>query len=62
MKISTCVILEVLLTGISAYAATSFPECPPVGVNTSGCEFLITVTSASGGAATNFTVAASVPD
>jgi hypothetical protein len=53
-----------LLTGASAYAGPiSFTECPPVGNDTTGCEFLITVTSVdSGGNATGFTVAVSSPD
>jgi PEP-CTERM motif len=51
-----------LLVGSSAYAA-SFPQCPSAGADTSGCEFLITVTAVSAtGAATAFTVSASTPD
>jgi hypothetical protein len=46
----------------TAANATSFPQCPAVGNDTSGCEFLITVTAASGGTATAFTVSASSPD
>jgi hypothetical protein len=58
-----------LLCGFFALAATafagvvSFPECPAVGIDTSGCELLITVTAVNGsGAATVFNVAASSPD
>jgi hypothetical protein len=44
-------------------APISFPQCPPTGLNTTGCELLITVTSVNGsGAATAFTVATSSPD
>jgi hypothetical protein len=39
-----------------------FPECPAVGNDTSGCELLITVTAASNGVATAFTVTTSSPD
>jgi hypothetical protein len=47
----------------TAFAGVSFPECPPVGNDTSGCELLITVTAVNGsGAATAFSVAASSPD
>jgi hypothetical protein len=46
-----------------APGATIFPQCPPVGVDTNGCELLITVTAVSGtGAATAFTVALASPD
>jgi hypothetical protein len=61
MKFVGSLILGALLTCASALA-TSFPQCPAVGNDTSGCEFLITVTAASGGAATAFTVTASSPD
>ena len=48
---------------LAVSGATSFPECPAVGSDTSGCELLITVTAVDGtGAATAFSVAASVPD
>lgn len=40
----------------------SFGECPAVGDDTTGCEILITVTAASGGIATAFTVTTSSPD
>ncbi len=62
MKLLSCVIFGTLLMGMSAFAATSFPQCPAVGNNTTGCEFLITITSVSGGVGTNFNVTASVPD
>ncbi|HKN61739.1 MAG TPA: PEP-CTERM sorting domain-containing protein [Candidatus Acidoferrales bacterium] len=57
-------VFAVLLTGAPAYAipVVSFPQCPAVGADTSGCEFLITVTSVSGGSATAFSVAVSNPD
>src|SRR5208282_355405 len=57
-------VFAVLLTGAPAYAipVVSFPQCPAVGADTSGCEFLITVTSVSGGGATAFSVAVSAPD
>jgi hypothetical protein len=46
-----------------AHAATiTFPECPAAGNDTSGCELLLTVRAASGGAATAFTVTASSPN
>ena len=42
---------------------TSFPECPAVGDDTTGCELLITVTATNGrGTATAFTVTTSSPD
>jgi hypothetical protein len=41
----------------------SFPQCPATGFDTTGCEFLITVTAVNGsGAATAFSVAVSSPD
>jgi hypothetical protein len=48
-------------------APISFPECPAVGHDTSGCELLITVTAANGipgvgVVATAFTVTTSSPD
>jgi hypothetical protein len=47
----------------AAFAATSFPQCPAVGADTTGCELLITVTAVNGsGAATAFNVTASSPD
>jgi hypothetical protein len=56
-------IFAALVTGTMAQAASiSFPECPAAGYDTSGCELLITVTAASGGFATAFTVTASSPD
>jgi hypothetical protein len=54
-----------MLTAISTTSlrAATFPECPAVGSDTGGCEFLITVTAVNAaGAGTAFTVAASSPD
>jgi PEP-CTERM motif len=63
MKIVVSLAAAAMFTCISAYASLSFPECPPVGNDTTGCEFLITVSSANAaGAATAFTVAVSSPD
>jgi len=43
-------------------APISFPECPAVGHDTSGCELLITITAVNGsGTATAFSVATSSP-
>lgn len=60
---------SILAAGLLALAAVptlaapiSFPECPAVGLNTTGCELLITVTATSNGIATAFNVAASSPD
>lgn len=48
---------------LPAFASpVSFSECPAVGDDTSGCELLITVTAASNGVATAFTVSTSSPD
>jgi hypothetical protein len=44
-------------TGVIASAA-AITQCPPVGLDTAGCGILITITSASGGNATAFTVVA----
>jgi hypothetical protein len=59
----------ILAAGLLAFAALptfaapiSFPECPAVGHDTSGCELLITVTAVNNGTATAFTVATSSPD
>jgi hypothetical protein len=52
----------VTLAAGSVASGASFTECPPVGDDTSGCQYLITVTSESGGAATAWTVATSSPD
>jgi hypothetical protein len=59
----------ILPVGLFALVATafadpiSFPECPAVGADTTGCELLITVTAVNGsGAAIAFSVAASSPD
>jgi hypothetical protein len=63
MKLCNLLVLAGLVVCASASAVPlSFPECPAVGYDTTGCEFLITVTAASGGAATAFTVATSSPD
>lgn len=52
-----------VLFGAGHASATSFPQCPAVGADTSGCELLITVTAVNGsGAATAFSVATSSPD
>ncbi len=55
MKLNLLLFAAVFL-GTSAYAAPLFNQCPPVG-NDSGCEFLITVTAASHGIATAYTIA-----
>jgi hypothetical protein len=48
---------------LPVFAALSFPECPAVGQDTSGCELLITVTATNGsGIATAFNVTTSSPD
>ena len=48
---------------LPVFAALSFPECPAVGQDTSGCELLITVTATNGkGTATAFNVTTSSPD
>ena len=52
---------------LQAFAAISFPECPAVGHDTSGCELLITVTAVQampgiGQVASAFTVTTSSPD
>ena len=60
----------IMTVGFLAFAALpafaepiSFPECPAVGDDTTGCELLITVTAANGmGIATAFTVTTSSPD
>jgi hypothetical protein len=63
MKLCNLLVLAGLVACASANAVPlSFPECPAMGNDTSGCEFLITVTAASGGAATAFTVSTSSPD
>jgi hypothetical protein len=53
-----------LFAALSAFAGPiSFPECPAVGLDTSGCELLITVTATNGsGTATAFNVTTSSPD
>jgi hypothetical protein len=59
-----------IAAGLLAFAAfpvfaapISFPECPAVGHDTSGCELLITVTATNGnGIATAFNVTTSSPD
>ena len=63
LRFVTSLLFAALLTGPMAHAATlTFPECPAAGADTSGCELLITVTAASGGAATAFSVTPSSPD
>jgi hypothetical protein len=60
----------IMAAGLLAFAALpvfaapiSFPECPAVGLDTSGCELLITVTATNGGGiATAFNVTTSSPD
>jgi hypothetical protein len=60
----------IMAAGLLAFAALpvfatplSFPECPAVGHDTSGCELLITVTATNGGGiATAFNVTTSSPD
>jgi hypothetical protein len=64
----------ILAAGLLAFAAlptfatpVSFPECPAVGDDTSGCELLITITATQGMpgigiVATAFTVTTSSPD
>lgn len=61
--------MRFILIGLFVLVATgfadtiSFPECPAVYVDTTGCELLITVTAVNGsGAAIAFSVAASSPD
>ncbi len=61
MKFFNVLASAALFTCASAYAA-SFNQCPAVNNDTTGCEFLITVTASSGGAATAFTVSVSSPD
>ncbi len=53
-----------VFAALPAFAALlSFPECPAVGHDTSGCELLITVTATNGGGiATAFNVTTSSPD
>ncbi len=63
MKNINCLATAMLFACASAYASPiNFSQCPAVGSDTSGCEFLITVTSVAGGNATAFTVSASSPD
>jgi hypothetical protein len=61
MKFIASLMFSALFMGISAHAA-SFSECPAVGNDTNGCELLITVTAASGGVATAFSVTTASPD
>jgi hypothetical protein len=57
------VVFCTLLFALGASSATLFPQCPPTGADTNGCELLITVTAVNGaGAATSFTVLTSSPD
>ena len=59
----------IMAAGLLAFAALpgfaallSFPECPAVSHDISGCELLITVTAVSGDTATAFNVTTSSPD
>ena len=60
----------IIVAGFLAFAVlpvfadpVSFPECPAVGHDTSGCELLITVTATNGsGVATAFNVTTSSPN
>jgi hypothetical protein len=55
--IKALVILSVaLLFGSCLASAATLTQCPPTGLNTGGCRLLVTITGASGGAATAFTV------
>ncbi len=45
-----------LLVGTCTISAATLTQCPPTGLNTGGCRLLVTITAATGGAATNFTV------
>ena len=57
------VVFCLMMFAALAASGGSFSQCPPVDFDTSGCEFLITVTAVDGtGAATSFSVAASNPD
>ena len=57
MKLAVVGIAGALGFAVVSARAQSFPECPPVGLDTTGCEFLITITGP-----TTFTVATSSPD
>lgn len=60
MKFAFVMLAMLVLGSASLWAAS---PCPAVGVDTNGCEFVITVTSVNGsGAATAFTVATPSPD
>jgi hypothetical protein len=61
MKITKLLSIAAFLIGSSAYAAT-FSECPAVGNDTNGCEFLITITAASHGVATAYSITLAQPD
>jgi hypothetical protein len=55
--------LFLAVTGAAVMASgATFTQCPPVGFDPMGCELLITVTSATSGAATGWTVATSTTD
>ena len=45
-------------------SAATLTQCPPTGLNTGGCRLLVTITGASAGATTSFTVTTTtnVPD
>jgi hypothetical protein len=57
-----CVLSGAHLMSTTTHAATTFSECPAVGNDSTGCEFLITITGASGGVATAFNTTVSSPD
>ena len=63
MNVFKCLAVVAVLACASAFASpVSFPECPAVGADTTGCEFLVTVTAVSaGGVATAATVAVTSP-
>jgi PEP-CTERM motif len=56
------VVFCMMMMALSAFGV-SFTQCPAVGLDTNGCELLITVLAVNGsGAATSFTVATASPD
>jgi PEP-CTERM motif len=63
IKLSILAVALLAFAAVSTFAGTSFSQCPATGNDTTGCEFLITVTAVNGsGAATAFSVAVSSPD
>jgi hypothetical protein len=59
----TTVVALMLFAAVPSFAITTYTECPAVANDTTGCEFLITVTAVNGsGAATAFNVTASSPN